>query len=90
MKTINASEFKAKCLAILDEVSETGETLTILKHGKPVAQLVPPLPRAVGYPQTSLQGMMEILGDIVEPAVEADDWESNRAGADAADIEEKS
>ena len=83
MRTINASEFKAKCLAILDEVSETGETLTILKHGKPVAQLVPPLPRAVGYPQTGLQGMMEILGDIVEPAVEADDW-------DAAHIEEKS
>ena len=87
MRTINASEFKAKCLAILDEVSRTGETLTILKHGKPVAQLVPPLPRAAGYPQTSLKGMMEILGDIVEPAVEADDWESNRVGADVTEVE---
>ena len=29
MKTINASEFKAKCLAILDEVAETGEVLTM-------------------------------------------------------------
>jgi prevent-host-death family protein len=50
MKTINASEFKAKCLAILDEVAETGEVLTILKHGKPVAQLVPPVPRSAGFP----------------------------------------
>ena len=90
MKTINASEFKAKCLAILDDVKETGEVVTILKHGKPVAQLVPPAPRVAGYPQTSLRGMMEILGDIVEPAVEADDWESNRVDADVADIEEKS
>ena len=40
MKTINASEFKAKCLAILDEVSDTGEVLTILKHGRPVARLL--------------------------------------------------
>jgi prevent-host-death family protein len=84
MKTMNASEFKAKCLAILDEVSETGEPLTILKRGKPVAQLVPPAPRAQGYPQHGLRGMIEILGDIVEPAVEPDDWDSNRAGAEAS------
>ncbi len=81
MKTMNASEFKAKCLAILDEVSQTGEPLTILKRGKPVARLVPPGPQAPGYPQHQLRGMMEILGDIVETAVDPDDWESNRAGA---------
>jgi PHD/YefM family antitoxin component YafN of YafNO toxin-antitoxin module len=34
MRTINASEFKAKCLAILDEVAATGEMVTILKHGE--------------------------------------------------------
>lgn len=78
MKTMNASEFKAKCLAILDEVSRTGEPLTILKHGKPVAQLVPPATRERTYPQDSLKGSIKILGDIISPTTDPDDWEANR------------
>jgi prevent-host-death family protein len=39
MRTVNDSEFKAKCFAILDEVEETGEPVTILKRGRPVARL---------------------------------------------------
>jgi len=77
MKTINASEFKAKCLAILDRVSETGEPLTILKHGKPVAQLVPPATEH-RYPQDALRGSVEIRGDIVAPTTDPDDWEAER------------
>jgi prevent-host-death family protein len=80
MKTMNASEFKAKCLAILDEVSRTREPLTILKHGKPVARLVPAETEHRVYPQHTLRGSLEILGDIVEPAVDPDDWEANRDG----------
>ena len=33
-----AGEFKAKCLALLDEVSITGEELIVTKRGKPVAK----------------------------------------------------
>jgi prevent-host-death family protein len=40
-KTIPAGEFKARCLALLDEVAETGEPLLVTKRGKPVARLVP-------------------------------------------------
>ena len=40
MKTISATEFKAKCLSLLDEVHDTGQPLTITKHGKAVATLV--------------------------------------------------
>jgi prevent-host-death family protein len=40
MREINASEFKAKCLAILDEVAQTGQPVTILKRGRPIAQLI--------------------------------------------------
>jgi prevent-host-death family protein len=40
-RTINASAFKARCLAILDEVAETGEELVVTKRGKPVARVVP-------------------------------------------------
>ncbi|MSR19844.1 MAG: type II toxin-antitoxin system Phd/YefM family antitoxin [Gemmatimonadetes bacterium] len=76
MKTINASEFKAKCLAILDDVKETGEVVTILKHGKPVAQLVPPPPSDSRYLQQSLRGTVEVLGDIIEPVLPANAWEA--------------
>jgi prevent-host-death family protein len=41
VRTIKAGEFKAKCLALLDEVAETGETIEITKRGKVVARLGP-------------------------------------------------
>jgi prevent-host-death family protein len=40
-RTIGASEFKAKCLALLDVVAETKETLLVTKRGKPVVRVVP-------------------------------------------------
>lgn len=40
-RTIKAGEFKAKCLRLLDEVAETGDTLVITKRGRVVARLVP-------------------------------------------------
>ena len=39
MKTIAASDFKARCLAILDDVARTGERILIVKRGKPVASV---------------------------------------------------
>jgi prevent-host-death family protein len=78
MKTITATEFKAKCLAILDEVNRTGEPVTVLKRGKPVAQLLPPVPREEVYPQYALRGTLTIHGDIIEPPLPAEDWDANR------------
>lgn len=75
MEKINASEFKAKCLALLDEVAETGKTITIFKRGKAVAQLVPPTPRDQGYPQHSLFGTVRTSGDIVSPLDQT--WEAD-------------
>jgi prevent-host-death family protein len=43
LKEITATQFKAKCLRLLDQVAETGETLVITKHGRPVARVEPPL-----------------------------------------------
>ena len=39
-RTIKASEFKAKCLKLMDEVAETGEEIVITKNGRPTARLV--------------------------------------------------
>jgi prevent-host-death family protein len=41
-KEITATQFKARCLRLLDEVAETGEPLVVTKHGRPVARVVPP------------------------------------------------
>jgi len=82
MREINASEFKAKCLAILDEVSSTGETVTILKRGKPVAQLVPPVPRSERYPQQTLRGSVEIRGDVLKPVLSPEAWEAEGGHGD--------
>ena len=38
-RTIKASEFKARCLRLMDEVAENGEEIVITKNGKPVAKL---------------------------------------------------
>jgi prevent-host-death family protein len=42
-REITASQFKARCLRLLDEVAESGEPLVVTKHGRPVARVVPPL-----------------------------------------------
>ena len=40
-RTIKASEFKARCLQLMDEVAESGEEIIITKHGRPVSKLAP-------------------------------------------------
>lgn len=73
MQTIRASEFKAKCLALMDEVARTGRPLLVTKNGKPVAELRPhtvPGKDAFGI----WKGRLLVRGDIVSP-VDAD-WEA--------------
>jgi prevent-host-death family protein len=44
VRTIKASEFKAKCLQILDEVKATGEPVLVTKRGETIARLIPEEP----------------------------------------------
>ncbi len=67
-RTIPAGEFKAKCLALMDEVNEKKLTLIITKRGKPVAELKPPMGEE--KPFRSIVGRtpgVKILGDIISP-----------------------
>ena len=65
-RSIEASEFPAKCLNLMDEVSENGGAVVITKLGKPVAMLT-----AIGEQPKSLfglgRGRMKITGDIISP-----------------------
>jgi prevent-host-death family protein len=72
MQTIKASEFKSKCLALMDHVARTGERIIITKHGKPVAELVPHAVRPAS--PFGLHKDMQILGDIMSPI--DDEWDA--------------
>jgi prevent-host-death family protein len=73
MKTIAAGEFKANCLALMDEVQSKRETVVITKRGKPVAKLVP-LASNVDDIFGFFSGKGSIAGDIVSPALSAEEW----------------
>ena len=65
-RTIKASEFKARCLKLMDEVAENGEEIIITKNGRPTARLVAYREK----PKTLFgidRGKLEILGDIMSP-----------------------
>jgi prevent-host-death family protein len=65
--TVQAGEFKAKCLKLLDQVAEKRETLIITKRGKPVARVIPE-PEDDRQPLFgSMKGTVTILGDIISP-----------------------
>ncbi len=73
MQTIKASEFKAKCLKLMDQVAQTGHPLTITKNGVPVAKLVPVNPLVTDVYGLH-RGLMDVSGDIESP-IEVD-WDA--------------
>ena len=75
MRTVNASDFKARCLAILDDVARTGEPVVILRRGRVVAELIRPV-AAAKYPQDTLIATVEFLGDVVGPVLDPETWEA--------------
>lgn len=75
MEAIAISKFKATCLAVLEQVNKTGKPVLVTRFGKPVAEIKPPTPlkkskRVLG----SMKGTAKILGDIVSPAIDEDEW----------------
>lgn len=74
-RMIKASEFKAKCLALMDEVERTGQGVVITKKGKPVAELVP---HRAGKQDAFgiLKDRLFITGDIISPM--HDEWKTRK------------
>ena len=75
MKSIQAGEFKAKCLQIMDEVNEKHISIIITKHGKPVAKLVPIDP-TVKSAFGCLKNTVSIQQDITSP-IDVE-WEADK------------
>lgn len=77
MKKIPAGEFKARCLAVMDSVQKTKESVLITKRGQPVAKLVPAEEEASEF-LGRLEGVVRITGDIESPIDPIDAWEALR------------
>jgi prevent-host-death family protein len=73
-QSLPASEFKARCLEVMDRVAVTGEPVVVTKRGKPVVRVLP-----ASRPRKTLRGFLEgrvrSVGDIVAPV--GVDWEAD-------------
>jgi prevent-host-death family protein len=72
-KTIPAGTFKARCLAIMDEVAAKRQAVVITKRGKPVAKLVP-VEKGKDDIFGFLKGKVAVHGDIVGPILTPEEW----------------
>lgn len=63
VRSVPAGEFKAKCLALLDEVAETGREVIVTKRGRAVARVSPVRPGKI----RSLRGSVLQEKEIVSP-----------------------
>jgi antitoxin (DNA-binding transcriptional repressor) of toxin-antitoxin stability system len=85
MEEIAISKFKATCLAVLERVRKTGESILVTRFGHPVAQISP----AGAVKKIKLgggAGTAVILGDIVGPIGDISEWE---AAQDRVEVEDK-
>lgn len=70
------SEFKAKCLGVLDRVGKTGKPVLVTRFGKPVAQVVAPDKSERGAWLGTMRGTGSIVGDLIAPVASPDEWEA--------------
>lgn len=76
MEEIAISKFKATCLAVLEQVRKTGKPVRVTRFGRAVAEIVPASePQGQKRFLGTMRGTMKILGDIVSPASDPEDWE---------------
>jgi prevent-host-death family protein len=73
VREIRASVFKARCLAIMDNVQSTGEPVIVTKRGTPVVKVVPI--QAGGDDLFGfMAGKFKVVGDIESPLVPLKHW----------------
>lgn len=80
MKQMAAGEFKAKCLAVMDEVNQTGRPLLVTKRGKPSIRVFPAgnVTKKKDNFFGRLKGIVEIVGDpddLIKPIFPLEDWD---------------
>jgi prevent-host-death family protein len=77
MKKIQAAQFKARCLAVMEDVRTTKEPVLITKRGEPMAKLVPPDDSSDDF-IGRLERVVKIIGDIESPMEPPESWKALR------------
>lgn len=72
MESLSVSEFKATCLAVLEDINLQKKRVIITKRGKPIAEVIP---FEVDHEDIPLKDTVTFIGDIVSPVAEGD-WEA--------------
>ena len=77
LREVAISEFKAKCLSLLEEVSKTKTPIRVTRRGKAIADVIPASSDAeernwIG----SMSDTIEITGDVVSPVIEVQEIEA--------------
>jgi len=78
LKSIPISEFKAKCLGLIEQVDKIRQPLRITRHGRPVADLIPAVPDRKRKFLGDMAGTVEILGDFVSSVIDLEEIEAYR------------
>jgi prevent-host-death family protein len=74
---IAISEFKAKCLSLLEEVSKTKTPIRVTRRGKAIADVIPASSDAEERSWLgSMSGTIEITGDVVSPVIAVQEIEA--------------
>lgn len=72
MESLSVSEFKSRCLAVLQDVSKQKKRVVITKRGVPIAEVIP---YDSGDKFIPLEDTVIFMGDIISPLAE-EDWEA--------------
>lgn len=77
IQEVAISEFKAKCLSLLEQVSKTKTPLRVTRRGQPIADVIPASSDVEqrGW-MGAMSGTIEITGDILSPVIEISDIEA--------------
>ncbi len=75
-KILSASDLKASCAKVIEQVSKKRATFLVTKHGRPVARIVPLEQGERRSVHGFARGTVTVHGDIVSP-VEVE-WEAGR------------
>lgn len=76
MIEVTISEFRSKCCALIEHVHRTRQPIRITRYGKPIAEIIPTTPvvdrkSMIG----SMKDSCDIIGDIISPANDENEWE---------------
>ena len=71
MESLSVSQFKATCLAVLEDINKQKKRVIITKRGKPIAEVIP---FEAEHEYIHLKDTVTFMGDITSPVAE-EDWE---------------